>query len=347
MPLTTILALFARRLASWARSAANIALFPLVLLRAKLDRRPTIRSVSPLKPNAVGPKLAILCHYDRAGRLREDLRHYIRELLRAGFAIILASNSSRLDPAAREFADRHCAGVMLRRNVGFDFAAWKDALLAYDLPRPETTLLLLANDSLYGPLSPLWPAISPADFSAADIWALTDSWQRRYHLQSYFLMAGPSVLQSAAWRDFWRCVRPLSSKHWVIRRYEIGFSQAMLRAGFRLGALWPYATLLEAVAGQSAAPCEECRDPLAAARAGQMRRIREAIARNLPLNPTSDLWRVLLDRGFPFLKRELLRENPTGIADLFEWRALIAGASEFDPAEILADLARSVRNRAP
>ena len=352
MTFSALIIRLARYLASRTRGVGNLALLPLVLLREKLDRRPTIRFLSPIKTNEVGPKLAILCHFDRAGRLREDLRHYILELSQAGFAIILASNSSRLDPAAQEFADRHCAGLILRRNVGFDFAAWKDALSAYDLPRPDTTLLLLANDSLYGPLHPLCPALSQADFSAADIWALTDSWQRRYHLQSYFLMAGAAVLQSTVWRDFWQRVRPLASKHWVIRRYEIGFSQAMLRAGFRLGALWPYASLLEAVAeqtvaGQTIGPREEREDPLASARALQVRRIREAIARNLPLNPTSDLWRVLLGRGFPFLKRELLRENPTHVADLFEWRTLLATTSEFDPAPIFADLARSVRNRAP
>ncbi len=160
--------------------------------------------------------------------------------------------------------------------------------------------------------------LSQADFSAADIWALTDSWQIRYHLQSYLLMAGPAVLHSPAWHDFWRGVKPLAAKHWVIRRYEIGFSQAMLRAGFRLGAIWPYAALLEAVVSQTAARSEESDDPLAAARAAQVRRIREAIARGLAFNPTSDLWRTLL-----------------------------AGSSEIDPEHILADLARSVRNRAP
>ncbi len=143
--------LLTRRLASGARGAGNAALFPLVLLREKIDRRPTIRSLSALKPDSLGPKVAILCHYDRAGRLRDDFRHYILELSHAGFAVILASNSRHLDPQAQEFADRHCAGVMLRRNVGFDFAAWKDAIGAHDLPRPGTTLLLLANDSLYGP----------------------------------------------------------------------------------------------------------------------------------------------------------------------------------------------------
>ena len=347
MPLTTLLARLLRRLLLWLRSAGNLTLFSLALLRDILDRRPTIRSLSTLQEKSLGPKIAILCHFDRAGRLREDLRHYIRELARVDFTVILVSNSPRLDSAAEAFAAQHCAGVVRRRNVGFDFGAWKDALAACDLPRPETTLLLLANDSLYGPVRPLLPALSRLDFAAADIWGLTDSWQRRYHLQSYLLIAGPAAFNSPAWGGFWRNVRPLASKHWVIRRYEIGFSQAMLRAGFRLGALWPYRALLETVASLSNGVVSNGDDPLDAARARQLRRIRTAIAGGQPLNPTSDLWRVLISQGFPFIKRELLRDNPTRIADLFEWRTLLAGISEIDAAEIEADLARSVRNRAP
>jgi len=346
MEFITVLVRFARRLRVQAISAGRWTLLPLVLLQARLISRSTIRSVSPLRSGLLGPKLAILCHFDRAGRLREDLRHYIAELNRGGFAVILASNSPRLDPAARAFLDRHCAGVILRRNVGFDFAAWKDALHAYDLPRAETSLLLLGNDSLYGPLRPLWASLAAADFSTADLWALTDSWQVRYHLQSYLLMAGPNILQSRAWREFWRRVHPLASKYWVIRRYEIGLSQAMLRAGFRLAALWPYTALLEGAASEPASS-QEAADPLLAARQRQQGRIREAMARGRPLNPTSDLWRTLLARGFPFLKRELLRENPTAVADLWEWRAMLALEAELDPALILADLARSARNRAP
>ncbi len=246
-----------------------------------------------------------------------------------------------------DFLGKHCAGVIIRRNAGFDFSAWRDALLAYGLPRPDTAMLVLVNDSVYGPIRPLWPAIAAIDFSAADLWALTDSWQLRYHLQSYFLIAGPRVFESPAWKRFWATVRPLAFKRWVIRRFEVGLSQAMLRAGFRLAAVWPYETLLDDAATAPAGAARKAGDPLLAAGRRHERQIREAIADGLPLNPTSDLWRRLIRRGHPFLKRELLRENPTGVGDLWDWRALLAEVSEIDPAVIRADLARSARNRAP
>ncbi|HTU53571.1 MAG TPA: rhamnan synthesis F family protein [Acetobacteraceae bacterium] len=347
MPFANALARLARRFASGLRNAFDAALLPFGLLLARLDLRPTIRTASPIRQDMLGPKVAVFCHFDRAGRIRDDLRHYLAELGRCGFSIVFVSNSRRLQPAEIVFLQKHCAGVITRRNAGFDFSAWKDALLACGLPRPDTSTLLLVNDSVYGPIRPLWPTLSAIDFAAADLWALTDSWQLRYHLQSYFLIAGPRVLQSHAWKKFWSEVRPLAMKRWVIRRFEIGLSQTMLRAGFRLHSVWPYHALLGDTLAGAGSPAGPTDDPLLAAGRRHERRIRQALAEGLPLNPTSDLWRSLLRRGYPFLKRELLRQNPTRIADLWDWRALLAETSEIDPAVILTDLARSARNRAP
>jgi Rhamnan synthesis protein F len=347
MPLSTALARIARRFRPVLRDALDAVLVPAGLAIAWLDRRPTLRSATKLREGMLGSKIIVFCHYDRTGRIREDLRFYLAELARCGFGIVFVSNAPRLEQAEREFLQRHCAGVITRRNAGFDFSAWKDGLAAYGLPRPDTAMLVLANDSVYGPIRPLWPAIAAIDFSAADLWALTDSWQLRYHLQSYFLIAGPRVLGSPEWKRFWSTVRPLAFKRWVIRRFEVGLSQAMLRAGFRLAAVWPYETLLDATANAATGAAGKAGDPLQAAGRRHERQIREAIADGLPLNPTSDLWRGLIRRGYPFLKRELLRKNPTRVGDLWDWRALLAEVSEIDPAVIRADLARSARNRAP
>ena len=352
MTLARRFAQVARPIVRALRDSLDTVLASLGAALAWLDRRPTIRSVSPLREERLGPKIVLFCHFDRAGRIRADLRLYLKALTHSGLGIIFVSNAPRLPPEEMLFLRDHCAGVVMRRNAGFDFSAWKDALLAYGLPRPETSLLILANDSVYGPLRPLGPALDAIDLTQADLWALTDSWQRRYHLQSYFLAAGPRVLESATWGKFWRGLRPLARKRWVIRRFEIGLSQAMLRAGFRLRAVWPYESLVDDVTAASpdaGSPDESGteEDPLHAARNRQERRLRHAIAERLPLNPTSDLWRFLLLRGYPFLKRELLRENPTRVPDLWDWRLLLAEISESDPGMILADLARSARNRAP
>ena len=185
-------------------------------------------------------------------------------------------------------------------------------------------MVLIANDSVYGPLRPLDPILAQVDFDHADLWGATESWQTRYHLQSYFLIAGRKALTSEAWRAFWRKVRPVQSKTWVVRRYEVGLTQALIRGGLRCAAIWPYAQLIgdvdPALIGRAGDDDPLATDPSLIARRSHAGRIRQGAVARRPLNPTSDLWRQLLQTGYPFLKRQLLRENPSGVLDIAEWR---------------------------
>ena len=190
------------------------------------------------------------------------------------------------------------SALLTRRNIGLDFGAWRMALRALSLPRPDTNRILLINDSVYGPLLPLAPLLARMPANGADLWGLTDSQERGWHLQSYFLLAGPTLIRSPIWRSFWRGVVPLPFKRWTVGRYEVGLSQRVLKAGFSARALFPHTSVA---------------------------------------NPTLGEWRALLEAGFPFLKRELLRDNPTGVENLDSWRDLVPPARA---AEIDADLRR-------
>ena len=253
----------------------------------------------------LAPDVAILCHYARDGAIRPDTLRYLLEVRAAGFSVVVVSNGGPLRPDAAA-AVAWLGGIALHRpNRGRDFSAWRMALRTLALPRSDTSRILLINDSVYGPLAPLAPLLVRMTPEDADLWGLTDSLERRWHLQSYCLLAHAVLIRSAVWRQFWRGVVPLPFKRLMVRRYEVGLSRRIGNAGFRARALFPYATLVPDA----------------------------AIA-----NPTLGAWRALLEAGFPFLKRELLRDNPTGVADLDAWRGLVPPAYA---AEIEADLRRT------
>ena len=313
-------------------------------------------SIWPRSDAPLGSRVIVFCHFDRAGKVRDYTRDYLAGLAQTGLSIVFVSNSGFLHPESMQFLQRLCGAVLVRQNVGYDFGAWRDCLERMAVPRHDTRMLLLANDSVYGPLRPLHEMIDRIDFGVADVWGATDSWQTQYHLQSFFLAFGPRALGSEAWGAFWAGVRPVPSKKWVIRHYEIGLSQRMIGAGLRLAALWPYVRLV--VPESEDEPPDETQvmsrthrldaiDPIGQARRLQTSRIYEAAARRLPLNPTSDLWRQLLSSGFPFIKRELLRDNPTGVSDVADWRAAITRDPNTDISAIDVDLKRTLRNRAP
>ncbi len=297
----------------------------------------------------LGARVVLFCHFDRAGAVRPHVLGYVEALRQAGLSVVFVSNAGRLEAAAQARLQGLCAAILVRRNAGYDFAAWREALEHLGLPRPQTELLILANDSVYGPLIPLGEMLGRID-ATADFWGATESWQYRYHMQSYFLAAGAAALRSPGWRAFWAGVRAMPSKHYVVTRYEVGLTQALLREGLRCAALFPYPALLARVPptrrpGLAEIVAEEI-DPLVEARATQAGRIRAAAARRIPLNPTSDLWRQLLAAGFPFIKRELLRDNPSRVADLADWREVLGAIAPAALGPIEVDLRRTLRHRA-
>jgi hypothetical protein len=116
--------------------------------------------------------------------------------------------------------------------------------------------------------------------------------------------------------------------------------------------VWPYAQLVSQIA-PSLLISERNRDgpvstdPMIDARKEHAHRIRRAATARIPLNPTSDLWRQLLQAGFPFLKRELLRDNPSRISDIADWRDVVERELRADPSAIELDLQRALRNKVP
>ena len=299
----------------------------------------------------LGERVALFTHFDRRDRLADHVIAYIRELHGLGFSIVFITNSGRLSRNSLNTLQPLCSAVIARRNVGYDFGAICEVLHRLDLPRPETERLLIANDSVYGPLVPIAEMMQRIDFEQADIWGTTESWQYKYHLQSYFLLAGRRALTNPAWQTFWSSVRQVSSKQWVIARYEVGLTQHLLKAGLRCRALWSYHELL-ALTKAIPMPDEDdvpILDPLEQMRTKATLRLRSAAARGVALNPTSDLWRQLLLADFPFLKVELLRDNPTEVPDVPDWRMVVAGLPGDKVSMIERDLQlqQRIRNRVP
>ena len=299
----------------------------------------------------LGRWVAVFTHFDRRERLADHVLAYVRALHASGFSVAFVTNSGSLHQDSLTALQPYCRAVIVRRNVGYDFGAVREVLDLLGLPRIETERLLIANDSVYGPLVPIAEMVARANFNEADVWGPTDSWQSRYHLQSYFLLAGRQAITSPAWRAFWRSVRQVSSKRWVVARYEVGLTQKLLKAGLRCRPLWPYHDLLKTTAaailpdGVGSA----IDDPVEQMRRKATQRIRSAAASGVPLNPTADLWRQLLLAGFPFLKVELLRKNPTQVPDITDWRSVLAELPGADVAMIERDLQlqETILDRAP
>lgn len=225
-------------------------------------------------------EVCLFAAYAPTPELKPHVRAHLGSLAHAGFAVVLVVNtdldrrSLRLDPALLD----GLAGCIVRENAGFDFAAWGHA---YSLGGgfPRCARLLLANDSMIGPLDERAYAalIGRLRASGADMVGLTENRTPQPHLQSYFLAFGPRALASEPFRRAFGGMRSLPTKELVIDAYETSLTPRLIRAGLSAAALFP--------------PLYD--EP----RSG---------------DDTMTRWRELIDAGLPFVKASLLRSPQHG-----------------------------------
>ena len=171
------------------------------LISEKNVHRSVIRTIKGTEQ--IKDKVCVFSHFDRRGHIWLHTRDYIDALIEEGFAVVFVSNSASLNSDSEAFATSRSAAIILRRNKGYDFGAYRDGLLHLGEGVHGLECLIFANDSVYGPFIPLRSMLNRMDFLIKDVWMATDSWQIRYHGQSYFMAFGPTALKHVAFMIFW------------------------------------------------------------------------------------------------------------------------------------------------
>lgn len=227
-------------------------------------------------------RLVLFAHYDGHARVRRYIVEHLRALGQIATEIRFISTSPLPEQEQAKLRP-HCSRVQLVDNVGFDFSMWSRAIRELDLS--EWDEIVLTNSSIFGPVTPLQAAFTKMAARNCDFWAMTDNLEIAYHLQSYFLVFRRRLLESEAFRQFWTSVLPYRTKNQVIRSYEVGLSTHFIEQGFRPEAVVGLPELYGS---------------------GWRRRTHRS-------NPTCKVPVRLLRKGVPYVKAELLRENPLNV----------------------------------
>ncbi|MFQ3574300.1 MAG: rhamnan synthesis F family protein [Thermodesulfovibrionales bacterium] len=270
--------------------------------------------------------LCIFAHYDCFNVVDDYVVYYLTQIYSIGAEIIFVTTCSDLAESEIKKIKGICSLIIIRKNVGIDFGSWKTGLsCAGDIGSYKR--IIIANDSVYGPFFDIGKIINEMDGRGLDIWGITDSWEFCWHLQSYFIVFNQRVITSTFFKDFWENeVRYLRKKLLVIKNYELGLSQRALREGFVLSSYCEYRKVISK----------------------SLKKYRKLPFYNIltekPLNPSHFLWKPLIqDFGCPFLKVELMRDNPVRLPDLYDVEDVLQW-SEYDPSLIINHLKRVKNN---
>lgn len=217
-------------------------------------------------------KIAIVAQWTSTSDFPFGTSELLRQLIDNKYSVILVS-ANELDEPLQVPADiKRRITIVRKPNVGYDFGSWSTAFHLF--PQIfEAQHLLILNDSNAGPFSSIKPVLNKLENSQFDLTGITDSLQIRYHLQSYFLHLNNRTLNNESVKRFWLNVRHHEDKFQVIQSYELGFTSLVQAQNLYAGAIYPW-------------------------------------------NLVSDYWENpsihgatrLLELGFPFTKREVLRK---------------------------------------
>jgi hypothetical protein len=271
--------------------------------------------------------LVLFAHYDAGGQVLGYVHEYLRQLRLLDADIVFVSTAERLDEPALARLRESCCRVIVRENSGYDFGSWKTALQRG--PSPEGyEALVITNDSVFGPARDLRPIVERMMAEPCDFWGITDSYELFYHLQSYFVCFKPAVFRSPAFARFWERYPFTHHKRFAIWNGEVRLTQALKRAGFTPGAACPYAGIRVALEGRSTRELAFTVYALLNYHRG-----------GHP-NPTHFFWDSLLLRNdMPFLKKELVLDNPMRVKNLGEIPAVLKAVGPY-PYELVAEALR-------
>ncbi|MDF1761451.1 MAG: rhamnan synthesis F family protein [Coxiellaceae bacterium] len=259
-------------------------------------------------------KLCVFAHYDAQGDVQSYVLNYLEVLNAHQFSIVFVT-SGDLTEAAQQQLRGLCHRIMCRNNIGRDFMSYKVGLQAMgDLTIYQQ--LLITNDSFFVSKHSISKALLMAQRSDIDMFGLTDCEQHQYHLQSYFLLLKPAVFLSDRFQQFWRQVLPLTVKSNIVQFYEIGFSQQLIKAGFKLKALCSVAKMKRDLASNRFLLPETAR-----------RQLTKWLSKKY--NPCFYCWWLIIKYyDCTMIKRDLLQRNPMGM-NLGKWQQVFKSHTDF------------------
>lgn len=245
----------------------------------RVSRAPRIVSGSAEAMRHTPTRVALVASWLAGGQASRSLSELIRRLRECDYEVIVTIATSATQIPEWPHGIDPDVLVMTRPNVGYDFGSWAAAM--HRFPQVASSpYVLTVNDSLVGPFTGLQPIVSDFESAPTPAWGLVDSSQHYPHLQSFFVGYKDGLLAHPAVRAFWRGICIERDKWTLISRYEIGLSRLLDEHGLDYRVMFPWQEVV--IANQ---------------------------------NPSVFGWRRLLDRGFPFVKRELIQRPPDEIRD--------------------------------
>ena len=248
----------------------------------------------------------VVAHYDKDGRVAQHLFEaikFISDRITKDIFFI----STGISDAGISTLSPYCS-VVSRPNIGYDFWSYK---IGFDKARENENYdrIVFMNSSFIT----LNPALLFDKFLAQPInnnlIGLTRSLAIADHIQSYlFCFNGPELIKSTALLNWWNEMTPISDRNEVIRKYEIGMTQHIIKNNIAVDAIYTPTAFEKFVAicrvhAETPIPPNSA-NPIPP----EAKTVTVDLQRALQLNPTHYMWDSLLN-NYMIVKTDFLNKS--------------------------------------
>lgn len=181
--------------------------------------------------------LLIYAHFHPDNRVESHVFHTLKHFLMEGFRVIFASTSSVCGGDAKRLESMGVRLIQVE-NIGYDFYAWRSAIVDPHTDAQGYDRLVLLNSSVHGPFFDLRAFISNLEARDADVIGATQSLEIKPHVQSYFFYFKTKAIGSDGFQRYWQAFVPYAERQCTIDQHELRFTDHLRDSGLLVEAFY-------------------------------------------------------------------------------------------------------------
>lgn len=195
-----------------------------------------------------GKRALVYVIFESEERLQEYKLRFLESLVSLADDILVVVNGELPSEDIKRLESY--GQVMVRENIGYDTAAFRDGIRELGQEQlKQYAQLLLVNDTNIGPMRDLADVFQEMEQKQLDFWGISFGEEQEdvtgenpygyipKHLQSYFLVIENLLLQSDAFYAYWDQLQDTDSRDKAIGRHETVFTKHFADMGYRYDAL--------------------------------------------------------------------------------------------------------------
>ena len=186
---------------------------------------------------AAGRVFAIVVKYGRIG-VGDDFLMLLQALRAHGVNAVVVHNGDIEDGALAALRPV-CHRLLVRRNIGRDFGAYRAVTLKLAEEQLSVDRLIYLNDSVIYLRRPgLQTLISALARESRHVTAAFENHEISHHVGSYVFSVPGWLLLAPDYLAFWRAYRPFNIRPYAIHRGEVALSQMLKKLGLIFDVLY-------------------------------------------------------------------------------------------------------------